>query len=93
MAKKMTPGEIQAAKEAGKFFGKYFGIPLLIVIILFAIGTYTEPQEAPPNPPFVYVADTSHPWDTVPFTKYVPEKKTELQILEEINEQMFNAKR
>ncbi len=84
---------MEAVKEAARFFGKWFGIPLLIFGIVSIMGILTQPKALPPTPPYVFVEDTTHAWDTVPFTKYVGKKKTQRQTLEEIDEQMFNTKR
>ena len=82
-----------ALKEAARFFGKWFGIPLLIFGIVSIMGILTKPPELPTISTYVFVEDTARPWDTVAFTKYVAKKKTQQQTLEEIDEQMFNTKR
>lgn len=63
----MSPQEKEALKEALTFFGKYFGIPLMVIVILFLVGVFSEPEEVAISTPYIYTADTSELWDTVSF--------------------------
>lgn len=80
----MTPGEMAAVKQASKFFAKYFGIPLIIVGFLVLVGIWLEPISPPPIKEFIYVPDTAQPWKREPYIIKKPRKRTEKEILEEI---------
>lgn len=87
----MNQSERKAFKEAVKFFGKYFGIPIVILGFLVIEGNLNKP-EFPNMTEEITVPDDTPYWDTVSFKHYQPKKKTKKQTLEQIQDQLFEIK-